>query len=287
MNNGLLIYNPEDYEKNKWFVSELLSKAPNCGLSLQLVLSSELILGVHEAGLYAKSINQDAPFDNLKFVINRSRSSLIGSHFEQMGCKVFNNSQVTQICNHKGRTHQLVNSHHMPSVHTLLCNKKYTNINHLAFDYPMILKSIDGHGGSEVFMLASQQELKVALDKLPSDDFILQQPCGKPGIDIRVFALGKEIIAAVKRHNPNHFKSNYSLGGNAIGYTLSSFEEALVRNILNLLDFDLVGIYFILDENGQLLFNEIEDVVGTRTLYLNYPDIDIVALYLDYIANKI
>jgi len=36
-----------------------------------------------------------------------------------------------------------------------------------------------------------------------------------------------------------------------------------------------------------LLFNEIEDVVGTRTLYLNYPNIDIVDQLLCYISSTL
>ena len=38
---------------------------------------------------------------------------------------------------------------------------------------------------------------------------------------------------------------------------------------------------FILNKEGQFLFNEIEDVVGTRTLYLNY-DLDVILLLLKY-----
>ena len=55
---------------------------------------------------------------------------------------------------------------------------------------------------------------------------------------------------------------------------------------MTLLDFDFVGIDFILDENGQFLFNEIEDVVGTRTLYKHY-EIDVVQTYLKYIKKQL
>lgn len=285
MANGLLLYTPEDYEKNKWFAGELVSKAANYGLSLQLVLTSQLLIGVDEKGLFYAVTPQNQKLRTLDFLINRSRDSLISVHFEKLGCKVFNNAEVTAICNHKGRTHQLVNAAGITSVPTILGNRRYFDVSASPLTYPVILKSVSGHGGSEVFLISSPEKLITALKNLQTDDFVLQAPCNKPGIDIRVFTLGKKIIGAVKRHNETSFKSNYSLGGSASSYTLRSEEEALVKRILELQDFDLIGIDFIVDQDDNFLFNEIEDVVGTRTLYLNYPDIDIVSLYLDYISK--
>lgn len=301
MKKGLLIYNPEDYEKNKWFVNEMLQKATTHHLSLTLALRNQLILRTDEKeGLVAFQIANSyvvnklsektsceaytlLPLENLDFVINRSRDSMIGTHFEKMGCRVFNNSTVTEICNHKGKTHQLINSQDIPSVKTLLGNVHYFHPAHLPFSYPVILKSVSGHGGNEVYLIENEKDLTTHLAHLPTEDFVLQEPCTNPGTDIRVFALGGKIVAAVKRFCPTSFKSNYSLGGSATVYDLKPDEIQLVERILKLLPFDFIGIDFILNQEGDLLFNEIEDVVGTRTLYLNYPNIDIVDQFLSYI----
>ena len=293
---GLLIYNPEDYEKNKWFVNKLLTKAPQHGLSLALILRHELILSTDEKlGLTAFHLLNEIscetsptllPLTDIDFVINRTRECLIGTHFEKMGCRVFNNSLVTDICNHKGKTHQLINSHGIPSVSTLLGHVDYFHPAHLPFDYPVILKSVSGHGGSEVYYIQSENVLTQHLTQLKTKEFVLQEVCSSPGTDIRVFALGGEIVAAVKRFCPTSFKSNYSLGGSATSYTLKPHEKQLVERILALLPFDFIGIDFILNENGDFLFNEIEDVVGTRTLYLNYPELDIIEKFLAYIASS-
>ena len=47
----------------------------------------------------------------------------------------------------------------------------------------------------------------------------------------------------------------------------------------------MVSIDFIIDDNDQLIFNEIEDVVGARMLY-KCSDIDIVREYLSYIKKE-
>lgn len=324
MKKGLLIYNPEDYEKNKWFVKELLTKAPKHGLELYFILRNQLMLSIDELGSFAAyALITDAhtidSYDLLTtnpplhtplevpdtsklnthlassmthlqgfdFVINRTRDSIVGSHFEKMNCRVFNSSYVTEICNHKGKTHELINSQGISSVSTLPCNAQYFNPSLIPFDYPMILKSVGGHGGNEVFLAKDEISLLTYIHTLSSSDFILQALCTNPGIDIRVFTLGKEIIASVKRFCTTSFKSNYSLGGSAVSYQLAPHEEKLVYKILDSLETDFVGIDFILDQNGKLLFNEIEDVVGTRTLYLTHPDIDIVDHFLSYIQKTL
>lgn len=316
MKKGLLIYNPEDYEKNKWFASELLTKAAHHGLSLTLILRNKLILSTDEkVGLTAfhlineascetslidetsmiqentkqnsQTLNTLLPLTDIDFVINRTRDSLIGTHFEKMGCKVFNSSIVTEICNHKGKTHQLINSHGIPSVGTFLGHIDYFHPALLPFDYPVILKSVSGHGGSEVHFIANETQLLTYLGELACKEFILQEVCTCPGTDIRIFALGGQIVASVKRYSPTSFKSNYSLGGSATPYTLKPHERQLVERILNLLPFDFIGIDFILNESGEFLFNELEDVVGTRTLYLNYPELDIVDAFLAYISSNL
>lgn len=319
LKKGLLIYNQIDYDKNKWFAHQLVTKAANFGVELSLILRENLTLTIENGQFVAyvvaaPSLSMDSSSQNMAepsplsklstlngtnssqkldlspgsvdFVINRTRDTLIATHFEKMGCRVFNHSAVTELCNHKGKTHQLVNSIGIPSVKTMLGNIHYFTPKQLPFPYPVILKAVDGHGGSEIFKIHNELELSTSLKSLRTEDFILQELCSNPGIDVRVFTLGKEILGAVKRVSTQSFKSNYSLGGSATAYTLKPEEETMVQSILNLLDFDLAGIDFILNKEGQFLFNEIEDVVGTRTLYLNY-DFDVVELYLDYISKKL
>ena len=48
----------------------------------------------------------------------------------------------------------------------------------------------------------------------------------------------------------------------------------------------MVGIDFIFDEEGRFLFNEIEDVVGSRTLSA-LSEINIVWEYLNFIKNSV
>ena len=87
------------------------------------------------------------------------------------------------------------------------------------------------------------------------------------------------------RISDKDFRSNFCLGGRAEVYNLSDEEREKVEKVIRLFDFDFVGIDFIFN-NGKIVFNEIEDVVGSRMVY-TYTDIDIVEMYVDYILEKV
>lgn len=87
------------------------------------------------------------------------------------------------------------------------------------------------------------------------------------------------------RISDKDFRSNFCLGGMAEVYNLSDEEVEKVEKVIRLFDFDFVGIDFIFN-NGKMVFNEIEDVVGSRMVY-TYTNIDIVEMYVDYILEKV
>lgn len=69
-------------------------------------------------------------------------------------------------------------------------------------------------------------------------------------------------------------------------YELGKEEKTIVEKLLSRWHFDFAGIDFIRDDKGQLLFNEIEDVVGSRMYYQCYEE-DILSVYLNYIQAKL
>ena len=60
----------------------------------------------------------------------------------------------------------------------------------------------------------------------------------------------------------------------------------MVNRIVQAYEFGFVGIDFLFDADGNFIFNEIEDVVGSRTLSI-YSNIDAVDLYLKYIDETL
>ncbi len=202
---------------------------------------------------------------------------------EQEGVKVFNNSHVAAICNDKYKTYEAVSAVGIEVPSTKLYKKSDYYKAKIQASFPAVLKSLDGHGGTEVFWIANEKELDARLPLIKGQKFILQKPVSTLGRDIRIYVVGKAIIAAMLRYNDCDFRSNFCLGGDAMLYVLNEYERKMAQRIIALFDFGMVGIDFVFD-GDRPVFNEIEDIAGARTLY-KYTDIDIVKLYTSYIVS--
>lgn len=280
---GWLIYNKEDYQKNKVYAQMLIEYGKESGLEIELVLRENLVLGVDGAELVIKQQGQrmEVPY----FAINRSRDAQLARQLEYMRCKVFNSSKVSTIANDKGETHQYVNRLGIASVPTLFYNKTYMKLEECIKAYPVVIKSVAGHGGEEVYKANNLEEAQRALRQIKADTLLIQQVCSRVGVDIRVFVIGNQIVGAIKRSSQEDFRSNYCLGGQASPYELTKKEQDKVYTILAHLDCDFVGIDFMLDAEGEFVFNEIEDAVGSRTLY-QYTKVDSASLYIEHIKRE-
>ena len=272
--NWWILYEREDYKKNKSYVDLYFKECEKYGISLTLVLKEELGLVIKnpETEFYIKEKKCKKP----DLVINRSRDYFLAKHLEMAGIEVFNDSFITLIGNDKALAYSQAVEKGI-----LVLASFYGNIE--PKEYPYVLKSLNGHGGAEVYLIQNSDEKK-EVEKLQNKPFLCQEFAKEPGKDVRVYVVGNRIIKAMLRTNENDFKSNYSLGGKVAEYNLNKEEESLVNKVMEGLNIGLAGIDFVFHE-GKLYFNEIEDVVGARMLYAN-TDVDIVAEYVSYLVNR-
>lgn len=201
---------------------------------------------------------------NADFVINRTNDYKVGKYFEEKGIRVFNPSKLSRLANDKQYCYEFMAQNGIP-----IMPIDYTKT-------PVIKKPVDGHGGQGVVLLDKTEPFE--------KNYVYQMPCDTLGKDLRVWAIGGEIIAAILRESETDFRSNFCLGGSATVYHLSDTEKTLVKKVISLIDSDYIGIDFLF-HSGQLVFNEIEDTVGARMIY-EKTDIDIIRLYCDYIKKE-
>ena len=257
---GWIIYSIEDFEKNKKFVEMLMENFAQNQISIETIIIENID--------YKKLRLPD-------FAINRCRDYEIAEYLEKNNVRVFNSSKVTKITNDKFETYNFLEG----VVPFMKVSKNSKDI-----DYPKIIKSCRGHGGSQVYLVQNYQQEIQALKELEGYDFLYQDCCSDKGKDVRVYILGNKIVAAVFRTSTESFKSNFSLGGQVQIYKLNQQEEAMVEKIIKKLPLDYAGIDFTFHK-GRAVFNEIEDAVGARMLYSIAP-IDIASEYVRYIIDE-
>lgn len=296
-----ILYYKERAELNKEFINQLIYKGISCGMDIKLVYVEEL------EQMLAACI-PDA-------VIARMINPNITKQLESYNIRVFNNYDTAYMCNNKAATIEAIhniNINHIPTIvatkdagkisyKNIYSNLDYYNkklddidINQSNSSYSeYVIKSVSGHGGKEVMLLNDYINNNYSFGKQEaqasecySDQYIIQPLIQCKGRDLRVYIIGKRIIGAVLRQSLTGFKSNYSLGGTVSLYELSPIQEEIINRIIDYFSFDYVGIDFLIDENDNLIFNEIEDVVGARMLS-ECSDIDYAGLYINYIKFAI
>ena len=247
-----------------WFVGRLREEFARKGARLDLVVAHAV---------------SELPNETPDFVIARTRNASVNSFFEEKGIPVFNNSATCATANDKYATYELCRECGIPVLPTVTADEYRKGM----FDFPVVVKTRDGHGGKQVFCARDYDEA-CRMSEGRQADYIIQSMCSDPGIDMRVYMLGGEVVAAAERHGEG-FRSNWSLGGKARIVQPPEQVMSAAKKICARLGSDWIGVDFLPHDGGYVL-GEIEDPVGARMLYA-LTDIDVARLLAERFSMKI
>lgn len=275
---GWMVYEAHNIQRNQFFIDRWMQAAKARDISLRLVTVQQLAYGVMDGALFLQLDGMSARPD---FVLMRAARPGLSEHLEGMSIPCFNNAHVARIAGDKRRTHAAF-AGVLPMMDTaFLSQDAFAN----PFPYPVVVKGAHGCGGREVYLARNEQEYRHAVQQIAPDSLVVQPLCDQPGQDLRVYVLGHEVVAAMLRYSDGDFRSNLGQGGGSKPVDMTEDIRRYVRIVQDRFDFGLVGIDFIFHQ-GRPVFNEIEDAVGTRMLYM-HTDRDIAAEYLDLILARV
>ncbi|WP_099158662.1 ATP-grasp domain-containing protein [Virgibacillus ndiopensis] len=280
---GWLIYNKKDAIQNNAYINWFIEEARLQNITLELILREELTIGITNNQRSVRYQNEDIHLPD--FAVVRTIDPFLSLHLESCGILVLNSSGISTLCNNKALSHHYIHNLELPMVDTMFIQKGSIPTTP-PIPYPFIVKEVAGRGGKQVYFINHKQEWENCISSISSSEIIIQSCNVTLGQDIRVFVVGTEIVGAVKRESSSDFRANYKLGGSAEWYQLSIKEFDIVKKIINNFDFDMVGIDFLIGKDGAFLFNEIEDIVGSRTLSA-VSDVNILKKYVTHIKRKL
>lgn len=264
MKQAYVLYSAEDALKNKTFIEQLQRVGKRYDYTLTLLIDGEDDI--------------QARIQDADFVWNRTRKADLAREIEQSGIRVINRSEVNVIANDKIRAAQFAVLQGVPTVPRILAQHL------LEDDFPIVIKSVDGHGGQQVFKCETMADFERHKQQL--DCYIIQPYIETNATDVRVWMIGDEVIGAVKRIGvQGDFRSNYTLGGSIEKFTLNAEQLKHVKQMQRALKSDYIGIDFLYVSDTQLLFNEMEDPVGARSYYDLYDE-DLVEQLWRHITKK-
>ncbi len=269
-----LIYNAERFARNENYAKFYVGHFAKKNILCEILLIEKL--NYNNGKWYYEGIETVKPTLAIMRTFNHHLSRML----EKCGVRVFNNARVSEICNNKYLTYLLARECGLRVMETRLMPADKSAP--LPFDFPFVLKSLDGHGGKEVFLIENSYDYDEVLASFSNRQHIVQRLASELGKDVRVYVLGGQPVAAMLRTAKKGFRSNYSLGGDAKRVEISPELIKAVEKINEVLPSDFIGVDFVFDK-GEPVLNEIEDIVGSRMLY--GEGIDIVAAYVDYICD--
>lgn len=268
---GILFYDEVGAKRNAWFIERMINVANELGSELELVVTSDT----------DNALSYCDPLPD--YAIVRTISPELSNSLEKLNIPIFNNAKTARIANDKYETYLYAKKLGIPVMDTASLKDDESAIDLKL--YPRVIKTVNGHGGSEVFLAKNPKECKELLSLHPNRHFISQELSSEPGVDMRVYVLGGEVLIAVRRTSESDFRSNFSLGGSAEITEVDRREKEYAVRIAKELGADLIGIDFI-RHNGEWVLNEIEDVVGTRMIY-SLTDTDAAEVYIKYVLSKV
>lgn len=296
---GWLIYGEKDALKNKSYIEFYEKEGRAMGIDIKLILREYLEIGINSSSWFLRYKGKECSKPD--FAIVRTIYPILNRQLEFLSVPVFNSAEVARICNNKALTYQTVAALGIPIVDTTFVENSMLKEKYRMVTEPTVIKTVDGHGGSQVFLalpkaaadtkdiyeaLRSQETAEEdIISGIAASDCVMQPLITGRHQDLRVYVIGKAIVAAILRTSREGFRANYSLGGEVRVYELSEKEKSIVEKIIQHFPFGMVGIDFLITEDGELLFNEIEDVVGARMLY-QCTDINLVKQYLEFICHE-
>ncbi len=272
---GILIYYPWEAEKNKGFLQMFQEKGKAFGMEFSYCSIEEY---------------QQKPLPD--FVLNRTRQPEVSFWYQEREIPVFHSGELVGIANNKYATLEYFRQHLPQWVlgekwcpeSSLLSKEEIERIILQKKKLPkdMVIKSLSGHGGREVFLTQEPWQ-----QVLSGEDCLLQERIKSHSQDLRVYILGGEIYQGILRTGKEDFRSNYSLGGRVEAYELNHKQREWIYAFVHALPQEwlgMLGLDFILTEDGQLLFNEVEEMVGCRMLY-QCTERDIVKDYICWLKH--
>ncbi len=241
--NGLILYKKQDYDRNSAYITWMQEAAKKKGCHLQLMFLNDFFRNGLSSG------------NDFEFVINRSRSYEASLILELNNIRVFNNSLISLLGNNKLAAYKFAKDRGFcyPKVYASWLNEN-----------SVLSKPNSGHGGYGISMLDD-----LAGDDFTDDDWserFQQEYIKDTRGDVRFYIINNKIIHAVLRRSDGKLVSNFSQGGVCELFKVDGNHEKTVYRLIEGLSIDYAGVDFLVTSDGKLIFNEIEDAVGSRML---------------------
>ena len=188
---------------------------------------------------------------------------------EACGARLVNSADAVAVCDDKAATHLVLARGGIPMPETLVAPMTYVHMDDApsrAFrqlaaqrlGFPMVVKECYGSLGGQVYLANNAAELDRLVDGMAARPFLVQRfVASSAGRDKRLYMVGGQLVAAMRRFSDSDFRANIGSGGHGEAYTPTAEEIRLSQRCCELLGTDIAGVDILDGENGVPLVCEV------------------------------
>jgi RimK family alpha-L-glutamate ligase len=258
---------PEDQHMKKlWLVvNAFLRGSSFAGMQEALVQAAE------EAGIDMK-IKTNADFIARDSLINPPATALffdkdirLAKRMELSGMRLFNSAHAIAVCDDKTLTSLVLEQAGLPQPETILCPTSYPGIGFGEGEFldevihvlglPLVVKEGKGSFGQQVYLAHSKDEILAIFERAGHCELLFQRFISESaGSDLRLYVVGKQIVAAIRRVNTQgDFRANLENGASAFPHTPTAAQEALALAASAACGTDFAGVDLLQSNDGPLV----------------------------------
>lgn len=183
---------------------------------------------------------------------------------EKSGAHLYNDSKSVAVCDDKSATHLALSGKGIPMPETFVAPMTYVEYGQEGFSFlknasgtlgfPLVFKECFGSLGEQVYLIENKQQLLDKAKQMHHRPFLLQKYIRESsGNDKRLYVVGNEVVAAMKRHSDTDFRANIGSGGTGTAYTPTKEEVTIALSCCEILGLQFGGVDLLDSNEGPLV----------------------------------
>lgn len=203
---------------------------------------------------------------------------------EQLGGRIFNPARSIALCDDKTLTHLALCKTGLPMPPTILCPQTFPAVGYPESDflaqvgealgYPLVIKEGCGSFGQQVYLAQSPADARAIIARAAGAPLLFQKFIQESaGRDIRLYMVGGQCAAAMRRVNDTDFRANIQSGGRAERYEPTAEEVALAAAACKALGLAFAGVDLLHSQDGPLLCEVNSNAHFTALSALTHVDV--------------
>jgi RimK family alpha-L-glutamate ligase len=189
----------------------------------------------------------------------------LAQQLEALGLRLYNRSRAIALCDDKTLTYLALKPHGIPMPPTIICpqtfpdygygDMKFLDAVSEELGYPYVIKEGCGSFGQQVYLAQNRESAEAILTRIGAVPALFQKYIVEcTGSDIRIYVVGGQAVASVRRINKTgDFRANVAGGGIAEAYSPTKDEKLLAVSTCSLLGLDFAGVDILQSSSGPLL----------------------------------